>query len=91
MGYTTIRVPVQGRSRIDIVLEDDAEQLEATVVIGYGTARRQDVTGSIVSMGGNDLRQVPANDVSYALMGRVAGVDTATTCARFRPTMCLTP
>ena len=39
MGYTTILVPVQGRNRIDIVLEDDAEQLDATVVIGYGTAR----------------------------------------------------
>ena len=38
MGYTTVRVPVQGRSRIDIVLEEDAEQLEATVVVGYGTA-----------------------------------------------------
>ena len=82
MGYTTIRVPVQGRSRIDIVLEEDAEQLEATVVIGYGTARRQDVTGSIVSVGGNDLRQVPANDVSYALMGRVAGVDMQSTSSR---------
>ncbi len=82
IGYQTVRVPVQARSRIDIVLEEDAEQLEATVVIGYGTARKSDVTGSIVSMGGNELREIPANDVTHALMGRVAGVDMQSTSSR---------
>ena len=62
MGYTTQVIPVQGRNRIDVVLLDDAEQLEATVVIGYGTARRQDVTGSIASVGGENLRAVPLDD-----------------------------
>ena len=75
IGYKTQLVPVSGRSRIDIVLEEDAETLEATVVIGYGTARKSDVTGSIISMEGNELREIPAADVTYALMGRVAGVD----------------
>ena len=79
MGYTTVQIPVQNRSRIDIVLEDDAEQLEATVVIGYGTARRQDVTGSIASVGGDNLRAVPAGDVTRALEGRVAGVEMTQT------------
>ena len=79
MGYTTVQIPVQGRSRIDVVLADDAEQLDATVVIGYGTARRQDVTGSIVSVGGDNLRAVPAGDVTRALEGRVAGVEMTQT------------
>jgi TonB-linked SusC/RagA family outer membrane protein len=79
IGYKTQLIPVQGRSRIDIVMVDDAEQLEATVVIGYGTARREDVTGSIVSMGGENLRAVPAGDITRALDGRVAGVEMTQT------------
>ena len=82
MGYTTVRVPVQGRSRIDIVLEEDAEQLEATVVVGYGTARRTDVTGSIASVTGESLREIPANDITYALQGRIAGVEFAQSSSR---------
>ena len=82
IGYKTQLVPVSGRSQIDIVLEEDAESLEATVVIGYGTARKSDVTGSIVSMGGNELREIPAADVTYALMGRVAGVDMQSTSSK---------
>ena len=82
IGYKAQLVPVSGRSPIDIVLEEDAESLEATVVIGYGTARKSDVTGSIVSMGGNELREIPAADVTYALMGRVAGVDMQSTSSK---------
>ena len=82
MGYTTQRVPVQGRSKIDIVLTDDAQALDAIVVIGYGTARRQDVTGSIASMGGDNLREVAAGDFSRSLNGRVAGVQMSQTNSR---------
>jgi len=82
IGYKTQQIPVQGRTRIDVVLADDAEQLEATVVIGYGTARRQDVTGSIVSVGGENLRAVPAGDVTRALEGRVAGVEMTQTSSK---------
>ena len=79
MGYTTQRVPVQGRSRIDIVLSDDAQALDAIVVIGYGSARRQDVTGSIASMGGDNLREIAAGDFTRSLNGRVAGVQMTQT------------
>lgn len=82
MGFQTQLVPVNGKTRIDIVLEEDTQALEATVVIGYGTARKSDVTGSIVSMAGNDLREVPANDITHALMGRVAGVDMQSSSSR---------
>ena len=79
IGYKTQLIPVSGRSQINVVLEEDAEQLEATVVIGYGTARRQDVTGSIVSVVGDNLRAVPAGDITRALEGRVAGVEMTQT------------
>ena len=79
MGYTTQRIPVQGRAVIDVVLSDDAQALDAIVVIGYGTARKTDVTGSIASMGGDNLREVAAGDFTRALNGRVAGVQMTQT------------
>ena len=82
MGYTTQRVPVQGRTKIDVVLSDDAEALDAIVVIGYGSARKTDVTGSIASMGGDNLREVAAGDFSRSLNGRVAGVQMSQTSSR---------
>ncbi|MCR5350983.1 MAG: TonB-dependent receptor [Bacteroidales bacterium] len=82
MGYTTQRVPVQGRSTINIVLSDDAQALDAIVVIGYGSARKTDVTGSIASMGGDNLREVAAGDFSRSLNGRVAGVQMSQTNSR---------
>lgn len=49
------------------------------VVIGYGSARKSDVTGSIASVGGEKLREMPATNITYALQNRVAGVDMAQT------------
>lgn len=82
MGYITEVVPVEGRTTIDVTLAEDSEALEATVVIGYGTARKSDVTGSIASVGGDNLRAIPSNDVTYALQGRVAGVEMTQTSSR---------
>ncbi len=79
MGYVTETVAVNGRTTLAIVLHEDSEALEATVVIGYGTAKKSDITGSISSVGGNDLREIPANDISRALEGRVAGVQMTQT------------
>ena len=74
LGYKSQLVPVNGKNLLAIILEEDSQSLEATVVIGYGTARRADVTGSIASVDGGTLRAIPANDISRALDGRVAGV-----------------
>ena len=82
LGFRTQAIPVSGRSLIDVVLEEDTEALEATVVIGYGTARRSDVTGSIASVGGETLRAIPANDISRAIEGRVAGVEMTQTSSK---------
>jgi TonB-linked SusC/RagA family outer membrane protein len=74
MGYASQRIPVQGRSVINVVLGSDAQALDAIVVIGYGTARKADVTGSIASVGGENLRELAAGDFTRSLNGRVAGV-----------------
>lgn len=82
IGYLTEQVQVGGAGVINVTLRDDVEQLDATVVIGYGTARKSDVTGSIVSVTGDDLREIPANDITYALQGRIAGVEFAQSSSR---------
>ena len=83
LGYLDQEVPVGGRAVIDVILEVDSELVEEAVVIGYGTARRSDVTGSIASMGGDELRSIPSTDITGALQGRVAGVDMISTNSTF--------
>ncbi len=75
IGYKTVEVPVNNRTTINVTLEEDREMLEETVVIGYGTAKRSDVTGSISSVNQEVLRQIPAGNITQALQGRIAGVE----------------
>jgi TonB-linked SusC/RagA family outer membrane protein len=82
ISYLPQTVDVSGRSRIDIVLEEDNKILEEVVVIGYGTQRREAVTGSVASMGGNALRQVQTGNVTSALAGRIAGVQLSQTSSK---------
>ncbi|MDR1203235.1 MAG: SusC/RagA family TonB-linked outer membrane protein, partial [Tannerellaceae bacterium] len=82
IGYQTKEIPVDGKTSFNIVLEEDSKMLEDVVVIGYGTARKSDVTGSIASMRGDDLRAVQTGNISSALQGRVAGVDMSQTSSK---------
>lgn len=61
--------------------------MEEVVVIGYGTARKSDVTGSIASVGGDKLQEMPSTNITYALQNRVAGVDMAQTSSQPGATM----
>jgi TonB-linked SusC/RagA family outer membrane protein len=74
VGFLTQTVTVDQRSTIDVVLPIDAKTLEEVVVIGYGTVRKSDLTGSVSSVKGEDLVKVPAVSPMQALQGRVAGL-----------------
>ncbi|MGN0035898.1 MAG: SusC/RagA family TonB-linked outer membrane protein [Bacteroidaceae bacterium] len=74
VGMQTQEVKVAGKKQIDVVLHNDAIQLEEVVAIGYGTTRRKDLTGSVVSVKSDELLKTPTSDVTQALAGRVAGV-----------------
>ena len=63
VGFKTQEIPVNGKTSFNIILKEDTEVLDEVVVIGYGTARKSDVTGSIASVGGEQLREVPANNI----------------------------
>jgi TonB-linked SusC/RagA family outer membrane protein len=82
LGYADRSVAVDGRSSVNIVLDEDARALEEVVVIGYGTQRREAVTGSVASLTSDRIREVPSANLSQALQGRVAGVEMSQTSSK---------
>jgi TonB-linked SusC/RagA family outer membrane protein len=82
IGYATQLVQVNGQAVINITLAEDARLLEEIVVIGYGTQRREAVTGSVASMGGEAIREIPSSNITQALQGRVAGVEMSQSSSR---------
>ena len=74
-GFVSREVKVDGRSRIDVTLDEDLQNLEEVVVIGYGTMRRKDLTGAVASVKGEDLVANPVSNVTQALQGRHPGVN----------------
>jgi TonB-linked SusC/RagA family outer membrane protein len=75
IGYQTSEIDVNGRTRIDVTLKVEDTSLNEVVVVGYGTQRKEAVTGSVASISGNALKEIPAANITEALQGRVAGVD----------------
>ena len=74
-GMATKEVPINGQSIINVVLAASDQDLNEVVVIGYGTAKKSDLTGSVASVSGAQLTQVATSDPVQALQGRVAGVE----------------
>ncbi|MDW5289200.1 TonB-dependent receptor [Formosa sp. PL04] len=74
MGFKDKKQSVSGTSTLQVVLQEDFAQLNEVVVVGYGTAKRSDLTGAITSVSSKDFDEQPLNDVSQALQGRAAGV-----------------
>ena len=77
IGYKTQTIQVGHRSFIEVVLESDAVSLEEVVVIGYGTVRKSDLTGSVSSVRGKELTTVPAINPMQSLQGKIPGVQVA--------------
>lgn len=68
-----------GMTNLNIVLEEDATLLDAAVVIGYGTAKKRDLTGSIVNVKGDEIADRPSSNPLASLQGKVAGVQIVNT------------
>lgn len=73
IGYITREVPIESGA-MDIRLSSNPAELSSVVVIGYGTSRKSDLTGSVVSVKSDELRAVPATSLDQQLQGRAAGV-----------------
>ncbi|MFK7920990.1 MAG: SusC/RagA family TonB-linked outer membrane protein [Bacteroidia bacterium] len=73
-GYETMEVEVDGRTTIDVQLVASANSLDEVVVVGYGTQKKSDLTGSVVSIKGEDIRAIVAGNPTSALQGKMAGI-----------------
>ena len=79
IGMKTKTVDVKGKSHIDIKMEDDNTQLDELVVIGYGSVKKKDLTGSVATVNSEALQAVPVANATEALTGKMAGVQITTT------------
>ncbi len=78
IGYSTQDVTLQSQQRsVSIALKEDAELLDEVVVVGYGTMKKSDLTGSVANLSGDKLKESIVTNVDQMLQGRVAGVQVA--------------
>ena len=75
VGYAAKEVNVNGKSSLSITVSASSTDLEQVVVVGYGSQRRRNVTGSVVSVSETALREVPVANLQQALQGRAAGLE----------------
>ncbi len=79
VGYATKEMTVGSQTMMNMILEESTHQLDAVVVIGYGTAKKRDLTGSIVSIKGDDVADKPSVNPLASIQGKVAGVQVVNT------------
>ena len=79
IGCVPVEKRVSGGTVVDVSLSDDVQRMEDVVVIGYGTVKKKDLTGSVSSISGKELVKVPVATAAEAIAGRLAGVQVTTT------------
>jgi TonB-dependent starch-binding outer membrane protein SusC len=82
IGFERQRIAIDNQTNLDIVLKEDARSLQEVVVIGYGTVKRSDFTGSIAQVKEEDIKATPIVAIDRALQGRAAGVSVTQNSAR---------
>ncbi len=75
VGYETLEVPIDNRSTIDVNLSPDIQSLSEIVVVGYGTQKREDVTGSVVSAPLQAFEEAPNTNILQSLSGSTPGIN----------------
>jgi TonB-linked SusC/RagA family outer membrane protein len=75
VGFKDQKIPVAGKNSIKVTLEEDAMGLDEIVVVGYGTMKKKDLTGSVASVKQGDIQQVAAPNAMQAMQAKVPGVD----------------
>lgn len=74
IGYITQEYPVPNKTSLDIVLKEDLQALDEVVVVGYGSQKKEVVTGSITTMKAEDIALSPSGNMAAGLAGRLSGV-----------------
>ena len=79
IGFKQEEVPVAGKKEINVSLLTESVGIEEVVAIGYGTVKKKDITGSVASVRGDDLRAIPVASAAEAITGKLAGVQVIST------------
>ena len=74
VGMNTQEVDITGKTHVSVVMKENAIALDDVVVIGYGTSKRSDLTGSVSSISAKQIENIPVANVAEALSGKLAGV-----------------
>ena len=74
VGYETLEISISGKTEFNLVLRQAIKSQEQIVVIGYGAARKKDLTGSSVNIKGSDIANIPVLTATQAIQGKAAGV-----------------
>ena len=74
IGFANQEIKVGNQSKLSIALKEDAEALDELVVVGYGTQKKVNLTGSVAAVNTDDIQDTPASSLSNALVGKIAGV-----------------
>lgn len=77
IGLKTLEVAVKGQTLINVTLQEDTSTLDEVVVVGYGTQKRQEVTGSVATVKMSEIEDLPVGNLASALVGRVLGVSVS--------------
>ena len=74
IGYKTQEIKVNGRTTINVVMQDDTQALDEVVVIGYGAVKKGDLTSSIAAIKGDELKTLSSGNAMNSLQGKINGV-----------------
>ena len=74
IGYNSLEIPVKGQKSLNIVMKENVESLDEIVVIGYGTMKKKDLTGSVSAIKADEITAFTVSNPIQALQGRVPGV-----------------
>lgn len=75
IGYTPLEIPVGNHTDFSLILKEDTEVLDEVIVVGYGTMKKSDVTGSITSVKAGQLKDISAANAAQAIQGKAPGID----------------
>jgi TonB-dependent starch-binding outer membrane protein SusC len=74
-GMEAQEVPIGGQTQVNVTMAGSATVLGEVIAIGYGTAKKKDITGAVSSISGDDIASAPVTDAAQALTGKLAGVN----------------
>jgi len=74
MGFVSQSITITGQNNIDVVMIEDASQLDEVVVVGYGSMKKGDLTGAIGTLDSDEISKVASTNLGQSIQGKVAGV-----------------